>query len=241
MPDIGAVIFDVYETLVQNQSSLWLPTFDEFCQEQGLPLTGQELWDLWKPLEMSFRHERVNLENPEHSPPYMTYESAWRDRFAQVFGQIGKGDAVAAARRMVVDLGRRQLYQETVDVIARLRSANHFRLGVLSNSDNDSLWPLLQRHGLKFDEVISSEIARLYKPHPGAFQLVTKALEVPAEACLFVGDSQFDDVQGAHRVGMRTVWVNRNGAQMDPALPAPDHQVQDLTEVLEVLGVPSVR
>ena len=241
MPDIGAVIFDVYETLAQNHSSLWLPTFDEFCQEQGLPLTGQELWDLWKPLEMRFRHERMDLDDPDNSPPYKTYEHAWRDSFVQVFSQIGKGDAAAAARRMVVDLGRRQLYQETVDVIARLRSANHFRLGVLSNSDNSSLGPLLDLHGLKFDEVISSERARLYKPHPGAFQLMTRALEVPAEACLFVGDSQFDDVQGAHRVGMRTVWVNRNGAHMDPALPAPDHHVQDLTGVLDVLGVPSVR
>ena len=237
MPDIGAVIFDVYETLAHNHPSLWLPAFDEICQEQGLPLTGQELWDLWKPLEMRFRRERLDLEHPEQSPPFKTYEQAWRECFEQVFRQTEKGDGAAAARRCVVVLGQRDLFPETPDVVARLKSANHFRMGVLSNADNGSLWPWLRRHGLEFDGVVSSEAARAYKPHPQAFRIIIKALGVPAETCLFVGDSQFDDVKGAKDIGMQAVWVNRQGAQPDPALVAPDYWVADLTELLDILGV----
>ena len=240
MAEIAAVLFDMYETLAHNTPSLWLPTFDEICQEQGLPLTGQELWDLWKPLETRFRQGRLDLARPEQSPPFKSYEQAWRECFEQVFHHLGKGDAHDAARRSVSDLGRRQLFLETATIVARLNSADHLRLGVLSNSDNDSLWPLLARHSLEFDAVVCSESAQAYKPHPRAFQLIRDALDVPAEACLFVGDSQFDDVQGAQRAGMKTVWVNRQGAQPAPDLSVPDYQVRDLTELLDILDVSNV-
>ena len=60
---------------------------------------------------------------------------------------------------------------------------------------------------------------------------------VPAQTCLFVGDSQFDDVKGAKDIGMQTAWVNRRGVPLDPALALPDYQVADLTELLDILDV----
>lgn len=238
MPDIKAVIFDMFETLAHNHAPLWLPTFDQICRDQGLPLKGQELWDMWKSLELRFRQDRLREDGAGKPPPFKTYEQAWRDCFAQVFRQIGKGDAADAARRCILALGERDLFPDTTNVIARLRSANLFRLGLLSNADNDSLRPLLRRHGLKFDAVVTSEDARAYKPHPRIFHLILEALGVPAKACLFVGDQQYDDVHGAHTAGMHTVWVNRGGASADPALARPDYQVATLTEVLDILRVP---
>ena len=237
VPDIKAVIFDMYETLVHNHPSLWLPTFDQVCRDQGVPLTGQQLWDQWKPLELGFRRARNQRDGSGGTPPFKTYEHAWRDCFAQVFRQVGKGDAADAARRCVVALGERELFRETSKVIARLKSANLFRLGVLSNADNDSLWPLLRRHGLEFDAVVTSEAAQAYKPDPRPFQLMLQALAVPPEACMFVGDSQDDDVHGARTAGMRTVWLNRNGTPLDRRLSLPDYQVAGLAEVLDILEV----
>lgn len=241
MPDIRAIIFDAYETLAENHASLWLPTFDRVCDEQMLPLTGQQLWDMWKPLEVGFRYERVQLDNLDNTGPYKTYERAWLECFDRVFTQIGKGDAAIPARQMILELGRRQLYPESMDVLALLKASGRFCLGLLSNADNDSLMPLLKLHDLEFDHVISSEMARVYKPHPMAFHLISEALDVPPEASLFVGDSQFDDVQGAGLVGMHTVWVNRNGSSIDTSLPRPEHEVRDLTGLLEVLGMSSAR
>ncbi len=237
MPDIKAVIFDMYETLAHNHPKLWLPIFDQVCHDQGLPLTGQELWDLWKPLELGFRQERNQADGSGKTSPFKTYEEAWRDCFAQVFHEIGKGDAADAAHRCVVALGQRELFPETTNVIARLRNANIFRLGVLSNADNDSLWPLLRRHGLEFDGVVTSEAAQAYKPHPRPFRLIIQAMGVPPAACMFVGDSQYDDVHGAHTAGMRTVWLNRSGTPLDTHLSLPDYQVTGLAEVLDILEV----
>ena len=66
---LRAVICDVYNTLFRNETSAWLDTFGSICRLQGLPVSPQELWDVWKSFEMEFRRVRTNLERPEESPP----------------------------------------------------------------------------------------------------------------------------------------------------------------------------
>ena len=197
-------------------------------------MSGQELWERWKPLEVRFRRERYGA-----SYPFKSYEQAWRECFESVFHELRQdANAAAPARRMVLDHGQRASYPETWEVITRLRQSGRFRLGVLSNADNDFLEPLLGRLDLPFDAILSSESARVYKPEAATFQQILASLDVGAEESLYVGDSQFDDVQGAKGVGMRVAWVNRGGASPDPSLPAPDYMVSDLLEVLDILGVP---
>ena len=237
MPRIEAVIFDMYETLVHNDHALWIRTFDEICEEQELPLRGQELWDRWRTIERGFRRERTNLDDPEKSPPFKSYEWAWGNAFREVFGELGKGDSNAVARQCVVETGRREPFPETAEAMNRLRANGRFRLAVLSNSDNDALNPLLLALGLNFDAVLSSESARMYKPDPRIFRQILDVLGVEAASSLYVGDSQSDDVRGAKSVGMQTAWMNRNGTQLDPALPAPDYVVGNLLELLDILEV----
>ncbi len=237
MPDIKAVIFDVYETLAHNQPSLWHPTFAQLGLDYGLSLTSEEFWERWKSLELVFRKERHQRDSLGNMPPFKTYEQAWKDCFEQVFREIGKGDASDAARRCVVALGQRELFPETTEVVASLRRAGNLRLGIVSNADNDSLWPLLRHHGLEFDGVVTSEAAQAYKPHPRPFKMVVDMLKVRAQECLYVGDQQYDDISGGHAAGMQTAWVNRQGATLDPAMAMPDYQVSDLRGVLDIIGV----
>ena len=77
----------------------------------------------------------------------------------------------------------------------------------------------------------------MYKPDPRIFRQILDVLGVEAASSLYVGDSQSDDVQGAKFVGMQAAWMNRNGTQLDPALPAPDYVVGNLLELLDILGV----
>ena len=238
MPRIEAVIFDMYETLVHNNHALWIRTFDEICEEQELPLRGQELWDRWRAIERGFRRERTNLDDPEKSPPFKTYEWAWGNAFREVFEELGKGDPKAVARQCVLETGRREPFPETAEAMNRLQACGRFRVAVLSNSDNDALNPLLEALGLNFDAVLSSESARMYKPDPRIFRQILDVLGVEAASSLYVGDSQSDDVQGAKLVGMQAAWINRNGTQLDPALPAPDYVAGNLLELLDILGVP---
>ena len=237
MTTVRAIVFDMYETLVVNTPYLWISTFQDICSDQGLPLSGQELWDRWKPIELQFRKDRLQPDADGNPPPFKSYRQAWKETFESVFLQLGQGDADAAASRSVLDQGLRQLFPESRQVITALRNTGRFKLGLLSNADDDAIFPLLEKHRLCFDSTVTSEGAKAYKPLPGAFLLVLEGLSLPAEACLYVGDTQLDDVYGAKNAGMRCVWLNRSGASLDPALPSPDYEVNDLSGLLKILNL----
>lgn len=234
MTGITTVIFDVYETLAHNNAALWLQTFGEICRTQNLAMEPDELWSRWKALDVNFRKERLNLKEPEKSPPFKSYEEAWRDCFQETFREAGlDGDAAAAARMAVEDMGRREWYPDAIEALPQVQA--RWRTGVLSNADDAYLYPTLQSMRLPFEAVLSSEAARAYKPHSASFRLIMDMLGVKAEECVYVGDNQFDDVMGAREVGMKAVWLNRKETAPDPQLPLPDHQIRSLTELLQVL------
>ena len=118
MTKITTVIFDVYETLAHNDVGEWIDTFGRISRVQDLGMDPEHLYQELKALEMVFRKERLNLEEPEKSPPFKSYEEAWRDCFDQVFSRLGlAGDAVAAAKEAVRDMGMREPYQDAVEAL----------------------------------------------------------------------------------------------------------------------------
>ena len=234
MNPVTTLIFDVYGTLAHNNPGLWLAVFQRICQGQGLRVEPQSLYQEWKALEMVFRKERQNLEEPEKSPPFKSYEEAWRDCFSDVFSRLGlKGDAASAAKDAVKDMGERAPYQDATDGLPAIQA--RWRTGVLSNADDDYLFPLLKRTGWNFEAVLSSEGARAYKPLPSAFKQIMSRMGVGPHEAVYVGDSLHDDVLGAKGVGMRVAWVNRYGAPPDPAFPEPDYVIGSLEELPELL------
>jgi putative hydrolase of the HAD superfamily len=114
------------------------------------------------------------------------------------------------------------------------------RVGVLSNT----IWPrdwhedVFVRDGvldLVHGAVYTSEIAHT-KPHPEAFRAAMAAVGVAdPERCVFVGDRPYDDISGAHAVGMRAVFVPHSeipaGQQM-PVDVSPDAVIDRLADLI---------
>ena len=128
------------------------------------------------------------------------------------------------------------------DVAPLLRSLRErsIRVGVLSNT----VWPralherVFRRDGvldLIDGAVYSSEIPWT-KPHPEAFLAAMAAIGVSDPAsCVFVGDRPFDDIYGAARLGMRTVFIpHSNLPPYDGAVPdAVITRLADLPALLD--------
>ena len=234
MSRITTVVFDMYETLAQNKRGHWIDTFRGICRTQGISIDAETLYREWKIPEMAFREQRLNLEEPEKSPPFKTYQEAWRDCFAEVFARLGiQGDAAAAAADAIRDMGLREPYADALEALPEIQAG--WRTGVLSNADDGYLLPLLERLGWRFDAVLSSEKARAYKPLPSPFEQVMEVLGVGPQEAVYVGDTMYDDVLGAKNVGMRAVWVSRDGAEADHRYPRPDYQVRSLRELPGIL------
>ena len=118
-------------------------------------------------------------------------------------------------------------------------------LSVVSNIDDDYLYPLLEKHDLVtlFDHCVSSEEARSCKPDPEIFRYALgKAGREPGEV-LFVGDSLHHDVAGAHRVGMRSARIVEEGVPTPfteglEAVVDPTYEIRALSDLLDIVGNP---
>lgn len=86
-------------------------------------------------------------------------------------------------------------------------SAAGVRLAILSN-ELDLFYGAEFRNRLPllslFEVIVDATYTGILKPDPLAYAAITDALELPAEACVFV-DDQKRNVDGAMAVGMRTV------------------------------------
>jgi HAD superfamily hydrolase (TIGR01549 family) len=85
----------------------------------------------------------------------------------------------------------------------------NYRLGLISNSVSDAPIRVLREETLLrfFEQVVLSKDVGYRKPNPRIFNYSLKRLGVRAKEAVFVGDSYVQDVLGAKRVGMKTIWL----------------------------------
>jgi len=117
MSQITTVIFDMYETLVENGPHLWQATFQEIIDSQQLPVSTGDLWREWKVAEVNFRNRRL-----EPDSPFESYFEGWRDCFVKAFRVFGlNGDPEAASHRSILDMSLRAPYEETVEALEAIQ------------------------------------------------------------------------------------------------------------------------
>jgi FMN phosphatase YigB (HAD superfamily) len=96
------------------------------------------------------------------------------------------------------------------------------RMGVVSSAVYHSFieWALdkFEIGGL-FDVIVTSASSRYYKSRPEIYWYALSQLSALPASSLHVGDSARFDVDGAHRAGMRAVWLNHGSHSRAETLP----------------------
>lgn len=95
----------------------------------------------------------------------------------------------------------------------------------------------MNRLGLRglVDAVVVSDTVGVSKPDPRIFELAAIAAESHLHGAWMVGDSPVNDIEGAQRLGLRTVWIAR-GRNWNPELPPPDVTTDDLRTVTDIIS-----
>jgi HAD superfamily hydrolase (TIGR01549 family) len=123
---------------------------------------------------------------------------------------------------------------------ALLALQGRFRLGLITNGHPGPQRKTIEISGLAHllepDLIIISGEVGVHKPDRALFDEAVRRGGAPAGRTLLVGDNPVNDIDGAARAGLRTVWVCRNGATFPDGLAAPDAAVKDLTELLSLIG-----
>lgn len=127
-----------------------------------------------------------------------------------------------------------------VETVRALDEAGLY-LGIISDIDRWEADRILDRFGIRdrFDDVTTSEEVGRTKPDARMFETALSAAPVDPEASVYVGDRYEHDMRGGSAVGLVTVAHGGTAAERAEADPdrAVDHVIDDLRELLDVVGV----
>ena len=177
------------------------------------------------------------IESELESGPYMPYRQILEGIVATMGARLVFSPTVEQARSLPESLGNWQPFPDTVAALRKLKA--RYKLGVISNTDDD-LFALTARHlQVPFDYIITAQQARSYKPSRNNFRMALERTGLPPERLLHVAQSRHHDVVPANELGITVVWVNRRagkpgGGATVPADDArPDLVVTDLAALVE--------
>jgi len=154
--------------------------------------------------------EYANAEATLETGPYRRYREilgAGLTVVARAHGAEPSAEAVARLGGSVADW---PAFPDSHDALARLRT--RFRLGVLTNCDDDLFAASNARLGVDFDWVVTAQQVSSYKPDERNFAALVERLGsdgVPRSRILHVAQSLFHDHAPAQRLGFRSVWIDR--------------------------------
>ena len=215
-------VFDAYGTLLDVDAAA-----REAASEPGM----EALKEHWRPIAKGWRERQLRYS--WLCSMMGQYDDFWElttralDATLKEYA-LASDDKVRA--RLLSLYSELSAYEEVPEVLANLKAAGH-KLAVLSNASSSMLAKAVEAAGISewFDELLSVDVLKCYKPTPAVYQLVTERFECkPSEVTFFSSNNW--DVSGAGAFGFRTIWVNRAGAAWDKLPNSPDKIVRTIAE-----------
>lgn len=124
------------------------------------------------------------------------------------------------------------LYEDAVEFLKSVK----LPICCVSNADDNHIRMAVEKHRLKFDAVVTSESVRCYKPDRVIFERAVERMNVDPRRSLHVGDSLHSDVGGASKLGITTVWLQRESRVLDIGSHRADHCISSLRELATMLN-----
>ena len=224
---VRALVFDVFGTLVD-----WRSGVAEAIRASGVPGDPEELADAWRA-----RYRPILAEVNEGSRPWGDFDELHLVTLDDLLTERGVELPAAERRRLVRAWHRLDPWP---DVRTGLEALRRRRVAATLSNGHVALLVELARHAdLRFDCVLSAELAHVYKPAPEAYRTAARLLAVePAELMLVAAHPW--DLEGARNAGLRTAFVDRpleyGPGSPTRADPDADESVADLLELAERLG-----
>ncbi|MGD0271809.1 MAG: haloacid dehalogenase type II [Candidatus Sulfotelmatobacter sp.] len=165
---------------------------------------------------------------------YRRYREVLQSVVQQFGAQLGFTPTDEEVRSLPDSLPQWKPWPDTVAALRELKK--RFRLAIISNVDNDLFAATQPQLGVEFDQVITAQQAKAYKPSLKIFELALSRVGTPAHRILHIGQSLYHDVLPAQSLGLATVWVNRPSARagvgaVKSADGRPDLQISSLAEL----------
>ena len=227
MKTYDAITFDCYGTLIDWERGIG-EAFVTAASEEGRSINPGDVLKAYG-----------EIEPVVEAQPYRSYRAVLASTAVQVADRLGWSLTEDRAAFLAESLPSWSPFPDTNPALRRLASAG-FRLGILSNVDDDLLAGTLRYLDAPFELLVTAQQVRSYKPAYGHF--LTARAEIGAGSrWLHAAQSYFHDVVPAKALRIPIAWINRKGKTAGSG-GTPDHEFRNLAELadwLEQRGAPS--
>jgi 2-haloacid dehalogenase len=163
--------------------------------------------------------------------PYRTYREVLGAGLLGVAHDLGFSPTDDEVAIFSDSVGDWPAFADSSDALARLK--RRFRLGVITNCDDDLFAASNRRLGVEFDWVITAQQVGAYKPDEANFRFAFERLGLPRDRIVHVAQSLFHDHVPAKRLGLTTIWIDRRrdrpgSGATPPADATPDATFPDM-------------
>jgi 2-haloalkanoic acid dehalogenase type II len=214
------ITFDCYGTLIDWESGI-ADAFLNAAREDVVVLNREEVLRAYERIEPEVEHDG-----------YRAYREVLTETAQRVASALGWPLVPDRAPFLASSLPAWKPFADTNPALERLRAAG-YRLGILSNVDDDLLAETRRHFTVDFDLIITAQQVRSYKPAPGHF--VAARERIGSERWLHAAQSNFHDVVPVNAMNIPTAWVNRRH-DTPGAGGVPTYEVGNMAGLADLLA-----
>jgi len=223
---VRGIFFDVHGTLIEKGG---LPAIEKaitnvvsFLNTNGTSITYEKYKEIWL---LNIQKYRRDYEELNEVSFYVWYKG--------ILDDIGLKNPRESWIDQLNEAWMKGFSESTTEippakeVLSKIKPS--YRLGIISNSLGRNTELDLIRSGLRdfFDVfIISSEMGKR-KPHPEIFLSGLKALGLRPEESIMIGDNLEEDIIGAKKVGMKTIYLTQKDISIPLVQSGKAYRVSD--------------
>jgi 2-haloacid dehalogenase len=224
---VRLITFDCYGTLIDWETGM-LAALRPLFQQNGRPIDEAQLLEHYGDVE-------VELE----AGPYLPYRQVLSQAVQEMGRRLGAKITNEDGQRFAESLTHWEPFPDTVAGLQRL--AQRFRVGIISNVDDDLFSVTRLKLQTPFDLVVTAQQVESYKPSLKNFQEALRRSGLQKDQILHAGQSVYHDIIPANSLGIKNVWVNRpskrpGAGATKPAVAQPTGEVKSLAELVELVS-----
>jgi 2-haloacid dehalogenase len=212
--------FDCYGTLID-----W---------NAGIGAVLERLWGAEEAPRLLRRYHELEPEVQAES--YRSYAEVLSLTLERLAYEVGYGIPEGESGVLAHSLPDWPPYPEAPEALEELRRRG-WNLAILSNVDRALIVESERRLGVPIDLIVTADDVGSYKPAHGHFERFFESTTADKEHHVHVGASLFHDVAPANEFGLKSVWIDRRGAdaRAHGADATPDRELPDLAGLPDAL------
>jgi len=216
---VRAICFDLF--------TLFDPRSVEGVVAAAVPSEASAFTDAWRTRQFQYAFLRAAADQ------YRDFERVTEDALLHTAAARGVTLSATARRRLVEAHSQLELWPDAREMLTEFHALG-LRLAPLANYSPSMLSRLLARAEVTpyFEQLLSTDLARTFKPHPRAYALGAERLGLDPDEIVFAAFGGWD-AAGAKWFGYPTFWVNRLGQTQEQLAPGADASGVTLADLAE--------